>query len=207
LRAHPEVDDILLTGGDPLAIPNSQLIPFLQKVVRIGHLKTIRIHSRAISTRPERIDDELIGFLGSDPRFWYYGHMNHPDDINHRAVKEAIHKLLGARIPVLNQAVLLGGVNDRPETLKTLMKLCYENKVIPYHLYVLDRVKGASHFHVPNDRIVELYRSLADLPGPAQPVLVYVDATNIKHRAVPSQHIDLSKFLEARGAPGVRQAS
>src|SRR5262249_24545879 len=56
LRSHPEVDDILLTGGDPLAIPNSQLIPFLEKVVRIGHLKTIRIHSRAISTRPERID-------------------------------------------------------------------------------------------------------------------------------------------------------
>lgn len=195
VAAHPEVDDILLSGGDPLALPNKRLIPFLRKLAQIPHLKTIRIHSRALSVQPERIDDELTQFLSSDDRFWYYAHMNHPDDISHPDVAKAIRRLLSARVPILNQSVILAGVNDDVNTMVQLMKLCYEHKVIPYNLYVLDRVRGAAHFEVPVDRIVEIYEALAQLPGPAQPVLVVVDSQSKKHRAVYDSAFDLKAFL------------
>lgn len=198
VTAHTEIEDVLLSGGDPLAMPNRRLIPFLKRLIQIPHLKAIRIHSRAVATVPSRIDNELLDFLSQDDRFWYYSHMNHPDDIDHPEVIAAIRRLLSARIPVLNQGVILGGVNDNPVTMTRLMQRCYENKVIPYNLYVLDRVKGAAHFEVPIERIVEIYKALSRLPGPAQPVLVYVDGRSKKHRAVYSEALDLKEFLSAR---------
>lgn len=198
VATHTAIEDVLLSGGDPLALPNKKLIPFLKRLTQVPHLKAIRIHSRAISTVPSRIDDELIEFLTQDNRFWYYAHMNHPDDIEHPEVIAAVNRLLAARIPVLNQCVILGGVNDDPEVMTRLMKRCYEEKVIPYNLYVLDRVKGAAHFDVPVGRIVEIYKALSRLSGPAQPVLVYVDGKSKKHRAVYSEALDLKEFLSAR---------
>ncbi len=195
VATHSEIEDILLSGGDPLAMPNRRLIPFLKRLIQIPHLKTIRIHSRAVATVPTRIDKELIEFLAQDDRFWYYAHMNHPDDIDHPEVIAAVRRLLSARIPVLNQCVILAGVNDDPATMTRLMKLCYEHKVIPYNLYVLDRVRGVAHFEVPIERIIDIYKALSRLPGPAQPVLVYVDGQSKKHRAVYSEALDLRRFL------------
>lgn len=198
IAARPEINDVLLSGGDALALPNRRLIPLLHALMEIPHLKAIRIHSRALSAHPKRLDDELLECLKTDDRFWYYAHMNHPDDLNHPEVIATVRRLLSARVPVLNQCVILAGVNDDPETMYRLMKLCYENKVLPYNLYVLDRVKGAGHFEVPVERIVEIYKALSDLPGPAQPVLVYVDSKSRKHRAVYSESINLSEFLGQR---------
>lgn len=198
LREHTEIEDVLLSGGDPLAMPNRRLLPFLQKLIAIPHIKVIRIDTRALSVHPERLDDELMGFLAAHDHFWFYAHMNHPDDIDHPDVLAAIRKLLSARVPIMNQCVVLAGVNDNVETMRRLMQLCYLNKVLPYNLYVLDRVKGGAHFDVNPDRVVELYKSLSNLSGPAQPLLVFVDAQSKKHRAIYDPAFDLKKFLDGR---------
>jgi KamA family protein len=206
LASHPQIEDVVLSGGDPLAVPNRKLLPFLKKLTAISHVKAIRIDSRALSTHPTRIDDELIDFLNSDGRFWYHAHMNHPDDINHPDVIAAVRRLLSAGVPVFNQSVILHGVNDDVETMTRLMMSCYRNKVIPYNLYLIDHVKGAAHFDVPNDRIVEICAALSRLSGPAQPVLVYVDERSKKHRAVYDDPADLLTFLARRDAFLVRNA-
>lgn len=200
IEAHTEIEDVLLSGGDPLALPNSKLIPFLEKLLQFSHIKTIRIHSRALSANPSRIDDVLVKFLSSDTlnRFWYYAHMNHPDDLNHPDVISAAKSLQSARIPILNQSVILGGVNDDQNVMRQLMQLCYENKIIPYNLYVLDKVKGVAHFEVSREKIIEIYKSLSTLSGPAQPVLVYVDQNSRKHRIVYDDDASLDNFLMNR---------
>ncbi|HYU73889.1 MAG TPA: KamA family radical SAM protein [Ktedonobacteraceae bacterium] len=198
VMAHPEIEDVILSGGDPLAVPNRRLIPFLRKLTAIPHIKVIRIDSRAISTHPERIDDELIDFLRSDKRFWYYAHMNHPDDIDHPDVFAAINRLVSIGVVVRNQCVILRAVNDNVETMTRLMNLCYQHKVQPYNLYIFDRVRGGAHFDVSNERIVEICAALSQLPGPAQPVLVYTDELSRKHRAVYDDPDDLQTFLARR---------
>lgn len=198
LAQHPEIQDVLVSGGDPLAVPNSKLLPFLQKLRDIEHIQVIRIHSRALSVTPERFDGELMRFFEADNKIWYYAHMNHPDDINHPDVLAVVRKLQRAGVPVLNQAVILSGVNDDPKVLFDLMNSCYRNRVLPYNLYLLDRVKGAAHFDVSTERVVQLYSALSSLPGPAQPVLVYVDSNSKKHRTVFRCEEDLRKFLSKR---------
>lgn len=182
VRQDPTINDILLSGGDPLVLSNSRLIPILAEFASIPHLHTIRIHSRALSVAPRRFDDALLGFLRDHPKFWYYAHMNHPDDVDHPLVKATVRKLLGAGVPVLNQAVILKGVNDDPEIMADLFMKCYANKVVPYNLYALDKVMGASHFMVPNEQIADIVVRLSRLPGPAQPTLVLVDRQNLKRR-------------------------
>jgi KamA family protein len=203
IAAHPEINDVLLSGGDPLVLSNRQLLPFLRRLLSIEHVRAIRFDSRALSVRPERIDNELLDFLNQSDRFWFYAHFNHPDDIDHPDVLAAIRRLLSVRVPIFNQCVLLGGVNDDEATLARLMELCYLNKVLPYNLYTLDHTHGAAHFELSEERIVALYRSLSDrggshLSGPAQPLLVYVDKDNRKQRAVNCDHLDFKAFLADR---------
>lgn len=196
--AHPEINDILLSGGDPLSLSNQKLLPFLKKLGELKQLKAIRIDSRALSFAPDRLDDELLEFLEADGRYWYYAHMNHPDDVNHPDIIAAAKRLLSAGIPIYNQCVFLAGVNDNIETMVELMEVCYEHKIIPYNLYVLDRVKGGAHFDVPIDLIVEIYEALSHLAGPAQPLLVFVDEKSRKHRAVYHESLNLHEFLNLR---------
>jgi glycine amidinotransferase len=198
VASNPSIEDVLLSGGDPLALSNSILMPFMEKLSQIIHLKTIRIHSRAISSIPSRIDDALINFFKGHNKFWYYAHMNHPDDIDHPDVLSAIRNLQRIGIPVLNQCVLLKGVNDNPKVLRRLMLLCYENKVLPYNLYLLDKVKGVSHFDLSLNEVINLYQSLEDLPGPAQPALVYVDSQSRKHRYINTPISTIKEFLSWR---------
>jgi len=198
IAAHPEINDILLSGGDPLAMSNQKLLGFLKKLKELKQLKAIRIDSRALSFAPDRIDDELLEFLEADGRYWYYAHMNHPDDVTHPKIIAAAKRLLSAGIPIYNQCVFLAGVNDNIETMVRLMEVCYENKIIPYNLYVLDRVKGGAHFDVPIDRVVEIYEAISHLAGPAQPLLVFVDEKSRKHRAVYHESLDLHQFLNLR---------
>lgn len=198
IQNHPEIEDVVISGGDPLSVPNRRLLPFLEKVVAIPHVKVIRIDSRALSTVPQRLDNELVSFMRSAKKFWYYSHMNHPDDIDHPEVRDAIERLLLAGVPVLNQCVILRGINDDVDTLYRLMDQCYQHKVLPYHLYILDRVRGAAHFDVPTARVLELSKALSRLPGPAQPILIFVDPDNKKHRAVYDDASNLQGFLDRR---------
>lgn len=188
--------DILLSGGDPLVLPNRRLLPLLERLSEIDHLKVIRIHTRALSARPERFDKDLLEAFRRSGKIWLYSHMNHPSDLDHPTVITTARKIQAVGVPTLNQAVLLAGVNDGPGTLLQLFNLCYENKIIPYHLYALDRVKGAAHFEIGVDRILELIEELQDLPGPAQPVFVIVDQENLKNRLVFSAMLDLKKVRE-----------
>jgi KamA family protein len=202
IAANPADRDVLLSGGDPLALPNKHLLPFLAKLAAIEHVRVIRIHSRALSAHPARIDDELLAFVARHKKFWYYAHFNHPDDVNHIAVLAAAARLRHAGVPVLNQSVLLGGVNDAPTIIQDLMISCYENKILPYNLYLLDKVRGAAHFSVSDETIGAIYEMLGRLPGPAQPVFVVVDSNNEKQRVVYNRHIDLMNILAAaRRAP------
>jgi KamA family protein len=198
IQNNPAIEDVVLSGGDPLALPNRKLLPFLEKVVAIPHVKVIRIDSRALSTVPQRLDNELLSFMRSAKKFWYYSHMNHPDDIDHPQVRATIESLLMAGVPVLNQCVILAGINDNVETIYELMDKCYQQKVLPYHLYILDRVQGAAHFDVPMERILEICQALSRLPGPAQPVLIFVDPDNKKHRAIYDEASNLREFLQNR---------
>jgi L-lysine 2,3-aminomutase len=86
--------------------------------------------------------------------------------------------------------VVLGGVNADPGTIRDLCLSAYEAKILPYHLYVLDQVPGTSHFAVATERLLEIFDSLAELPGPAQPVFVVIDQTDLKHRMVPGDALD-----------------
>lgn len=198
VRAHSEIEDVVLSGGDPLAVPNRHLLPFLRELLAIPHVKVIRIDSRALSTMPKRIDEELLAVLRTDDRFWYHAHMNHPDDLRHPDVIAAARRLRMAGVPVLNQSVILAGVNDDPAVMAQLMRESYYHKILPYNLYVLDRVQGAAHFEVREERIVEICETLSHLPGPAQPVLIFVDQESRKHRAVYDPATDMRAFLRAR---------
>lgn len=195
IKSDTKARDILLTGGDPLVIPNSRLIPFLEKLASIDHVKVIRIDSRALNAFPRRLDDDFLSFCESKRVFWYHAHINHPDDINDPSVLDAVNKMLKAGIPVMNQCVILRGVNDDAEIITELMMNCYENKVIPYNMYVLDKVKGAHHFAVSKERIMKIYESVGTLPGPAQPALVLVNKENVKQRVLFNKTIDIESFL------------
>ena len=201
LEATPEIRDVLLTGGDPLALANVDLIRIVNRITAIDHIRVIRVHTRALSVDPARIDADLVGAFAASGKIWFYTHMNHPDDLDHSDVRSALRRLRSAGVPVLNQAVILGGVNDGFGVLAKLMSDCYESQIIPYHLYVLDRVPGAEHFDVSPDRVIEVLSELSSVSGPAQPVLVIVDRTDMKHRVVPSALLDearLRTLLERR---------
>jgi glycine amidinotransferase len=178
-----------------LALSNAKLFPILRRLAAVRHVGTIRIHSRAVSVAPGRIDDELLRFLGESGKYCYYAHMNHPDDLLHPDVLQAVNRLRLAGIPVFNQCVLLRGVNDDIATIRKLMLACYAAKVFPYNLYLLDRVAGVAHFEVDQVTVKAIFDSLEDLPGPAQPVFVLVDRHNRKQRAIPSGDFDLFSFL------------
>lgn len=198
IAAHPEIEDVVLSGGDPLALPNHRLLPILRKLTALPHLKVIRIDSRALNTAPQRLDDELVEFMKADGRFWYHAHLNHPDDIDHPEVIAGVKKLLAAQVPVMNQCVILAGVNDDPQIMAKLMKLCYYNKVLPYNLYIFDKVKGAAHFDVPLPKVIEICEALSHLPGPAQPIIIYVDKKSVKRRAIYDEALDIRAFFKKR---------
>jgi KamA family protein len=201
LASNPANRDVLLTGGDPLALPNRQLIPLLRRLSDIPHLRVIRIHSRALSVQPDRFNDTLLDAFRASGKVWLYAHMNHPDDVDHPAVLEAARRVQQAGVPILNQAVILDGVNTDSGVIQDLCLKAYEAKILPYHLYVLDQVPGTAHFTVTTDRLLEIFDSLAALPGPAQPVFVVIDQTDLKHRVVPSSAVDrgvLRAMLEAK---------
>ncbi len=196
LEANTDNRDVLVTGGDPLALPNHKLIPILKRLSDIDHIKVIRVHTRALSAQPDRFDDELLTAIRLSGKVWLYAHMNHPDDIDHPEVYSAVERIRMTGTPILNQAVILAGINDDPCVLNTLCLKLYEAKIIPYHVYILDRVPGTSHFFVEPEKLYELFESLTKLPGPAQPVFVVMDREDFKHKMMPGVTINKSAFLD-----------
>ncbi|MCH2558648.1 MAG: EF-P beta-lysylation protein EpmB [Alcanivorax sp.] len=166
LRAHPDIREVILSGGDPLTLSNERLAGLLEELAAIPHLDRLRFHTRTPVVIPERLDDGLLALLDTPRwRVTLVLHANHPREID-PDLSGRCRALARAGVTLLNQAVLLAGVNDRVETLAALSDALHDAGVLPYYLHQLDAVAGAAHFAVPDPRAFALHQALrARLPG------------------------------------------
>ena len=173
LQCHPDVNEVILSGGDPLMADDEALAAFFEPLKSLPQLMRIRLHTRLPVVIPERITAGLCRLLGSSPiPVVVVLHINHANEIDAQ-LTAAIGQLRAHCHSVLNQSVILRGVNDRVETLVALSEALFRVGVQPYYLNVLDPVAGAAHFAVTEDAITSLYRGLLNaLPGFLVPKLV-----------------------------------
>jgi KamA family protein len=154
VKAHPSIDNILLTGGDPLLIPTEHLRKFLTEIRKIDHVKIIRFGSRGLAFLPSRIttDPALLELLKEvstpERRVYIVNHFNHPRELTSE-VTEAADMLLRAGVILANQAVMLRGVNDSPKTLRLLFNKLAAWGIAPYYMFQCKFIAGSSHFRVP----------------------------------------------------------
>jgi lysine 2,3-aminomutase len=175
IRAHTEIRDVLISGGDPLTLPPHQLEYVLAGVRAIPHVEIVRIGSRELVQLPMRVTPELAALLERYSPLWVNTHFNHPAELTVEAAA-AVERLLRAGIPVNNQSVLLRGVNDSVETMKSLMQGLVRIKVRPYYVYQCDDVTGAAHLRTSVRRGIEIMEGLrGHTTGFAVPTFV-VDA-------------------------------
>jgi lysine 2,3-aminomutase len=148
LAAHPEIRDVLLTGGDPLIYSDQRIETIIAGLRRIPHLEIIRIGSRFPVLLPQRITDQLCAMLQRYHPVWLNTHFNHPKELTTESAL-ACDRLLRHGIPVQNQSVLLKGINDDVDTMRRLLTGLMKIRVRPYYLYQCDNVTGVSHFMTP----------------------------------------------------------
>lgn len=167
------ITEVIYSGGDPLAASDRQLQWLTEQIAQITHVQRLRIHSRLPIMIPERITDQCLRWLTDYPLLpSMVIHSNHPNELDH-TVASALARLKQAGVTLLNQTVLLSGVNDRADTLQQLSEKLFQMGVLPYYLHQLDRVTGAAHFEVSDQRAKELITELmARLPGYLVPKLV-----------------------------------
>jgi len=173
IREHPDISEVILSGGDPLVLSDERLQRLFRQLAGIAHVKRIRIHSRLPIVLPARITPGLLEVLRQSAKpVVLVVHCNHPNEITGR-VAEACRLLKQNGIVLLNQAVLLRGVNDHAADLAALSERLFEHGVMPYYLHVLDKVSGAGHFDVGENEALALIRQVqAELPGYLVPKLV-----------------------------------
>mgnify|MGYP001821727743 CR=1 FL=1 len=173
LRDDPGLTEVILSGGDPLSLSNRRLGLLLTQLDAIEHVRRIRLHTRTPIVLPERIDSGLLSSLAAarTPVVMVL-HTNHANEIDD-AVTDAIRQLRKHCVALLNQAVLLRGINDSASALSRLSENLFAAGVLPYYLHQLDPVSGAAHFAVTDDRARECLRgAAAQLPGYLVPRLV-----------------------------------
>ncbi|QQS06561.1 MAG: EF-P beta-lysylation protein EpmB [Fibrobacterota bacterium] len=162
LRDHPEIDEVVLSGGDPLMLGNGALERIWRALEGIPHLRTLRLHTRLPVVLPDRVDEGFEALIRSSRlRVAVVIHSNHAKELDGQ-VEEAISKLLGAGATVLNQSVLLARINDDVATLHALSARLWDIGVLPYYLHALDRVRGAGRFFVPDSVAVDLIERLRE---------------------------------------------
>ncbi len=173
LRADPDIFEIILSGGDPLMLDDAALTELVTRLAAIPQLRRLRIHTRFPVVIPQRVTDALITLLRETRlRPVLVLHINHANELSPELIR-ALQALGDARIPVLNQTVLLRGVNDSLSALSELGERCFDHGVQPYYLHLLDRVAGTAHFEVPEPEALRLYSALAgSQPGYLVPRLV-----------------------------------
>lgn len=173
LRRDASIRELILSGGDPLALSNAKLEELSQGLAGIPHVVRLRIHSRLPVVLPERIDDAFVAWLAALPlQKVVVLHANHANEFD-AGVDAACARLHAAGATLLNQSVLLRGVNDDVDALAALSERMFAAGVLPYYLHQLDRVQGAAHFEVADARARELADALrARLPGYLVPRLV-----------------------------------
>lgn len=173
----PSINEVILSGGDPLSLDDRVLEDLLRSLAAIPHVRKVRFHTRFPIGIPERLDASFRAMLKSIPlQFWFIIHTNHAAELDDDILKalKAI-QLLG--IPVLNQSVLIRGVNDTVEALTDLCQMLVDNGISPYYLHQLDKVQGAAHFEVSEAEGKALIAELAKrLPGYGLPRYVKEEA-------------------------------
>jgi lysine 2,3-aminomutase len=159
LREHTEVRDVILSGGDPLLLPDNLIERILKALRSIPHLELIRFGTRVPGTLPERITPELCEIVKQYHPIYMNLHFNHPDELTPE-VKEACGRLADAGVPLGAQTVLLKGVNDDPEIMKRLMHQLLLARIKPYYLYMADLTKGTNHFRTTVETGLRIIQSL-----------------------------------------------
>jgi EF-P beta-lysylation protein EpmB len=177
VRADSTISEVILSGGDPLSLSERRLSQLSTALQQIPHVRRLRIHTRYPVVLPERIDAALLEWLRELPlQKVMVIHANHAQELD-REVAAALNELRASGTVLLNQAVLLAGINDTLPALRQLSERLFEMGVLPYYLHVLDKVAGAAHFEVSTAAALHLHRQLAaELPGYLLPRLVREDA-------------------------------
>lgn len=173
ISADPSIHEVILSGGDPLLLDDERIGRLVARIEAMPHVRRLRIHSRLPIVLPSRVTDGLVATLGATRLACVVVvHANHPAELD-ASVAASLARLADARVILLNQAVLLAGVNDSLDVLRDLSERLVELGVIPYYLHLLDRVLGTAHFEVAAHTANALHAGLrAALPGYAVPRLV-----------------------------------
>lgn len=173
LRTSADIDEVILSGGDPLSLATSKLAELTHALTQMPHLRRLRIHTRLPIVLPERVDAELLDWLQNVPLPKVMVlHANHANEID-ESVSKACLRLRRAGVSLLNQSVLLRGINDSVDALTGLSERLIACGILPYYLHQLDRVQGAAHFEVSDAQALALIDELeARMPGYLVPRLV-----------------------------------
>jgi EF-P beta-lysylation protein EpmB len=185
LNEHPEIEEIILSGGDPLILDNERLSQLISTLEGIRHVHTIRIHTRLPIVLPSRINTGLLDLFNAS-RFHTVMviHANHANELD-EAVSTGLQQLHDTGVILLNQSVLLKGINDNADALVDLSRRLFQCSTLPYYLHLLDPVTGAMHFAVSKHTAIDLKRQLEErLPGYLVPRLVREIAGNKAKTAI-----------------------
>ncbi|MGC9269760.1 lysine-2,3-aminomutase-like protein [Acidiphilium sp.] len=161
VAAHPAIEEVILTGGDPLILSARRVGAMLERLGSIAHIQRLRVHTRVPVMAPERITGELVAALDTEKPLFVVLHANHAREFT-EAARSALGRLRYGGVPVLGQSVLLRGVNDSEAALRELFTTMLSCRVKPYYLHHLDPAPGTARFHVP---IVEGRALMAKLRG------------------------------------------
>ncbi len=173
LQQDQSISEVILSGGDPLVLDDHELEKLIKKLEPIAHIKRLRIHTRLPVVIPNRINDELLKWVGETRmKVIMVLHINHANEIN-KEIHNKLKKLTETDCVLLNQSVLLKNINDRASSLINLSESLFESGVLPYYLHLLDKVEGAAHFDVSETDAREIMREITKhLPGYLVPRLV-----------------------------------
>jgi EF-P beta-lysylation protein EpmB len=173
LSARPEISEVILSGGDPLSLSDNKLVELIDKLDQLPNLTTIRLHSRTPVVLPDRVSPELLSALSkAKKKVVLVLHINHPNEIG-VPLAQKLTALTDAGVTLLNQSVLLRGINDNEQTLIELSNRLWQNGILPYYLHLLDPVQGAAHFNIDQTTANKLWQALqSNVSGYLLPRLV-----------------------------------
>ena len=162
VQQQPEINEVILSGGDPLMAKDDELRWLVGRIADIKHIKRIRIHSRLPVVIPARITDELLEIFSTTRlQVVMVTHVNHAQEINHE-LRLATARLKLAGITLLNQGVMLKGVNDSIEAQVALSEALFDANILPYYIHVLDKVQGAAHFYISDHEAKRIMAGLLE---------------------------------------------
>jgi len=191
IKKHPEIRDVLLSGGDPLMLEDERLEQIISEIRDIPHIEVVRIGTRVPAALPERVSSDLAALLSGFAPLYIHTHFNHPAEITTKS-REACRLLADAGIPLGNQTVLLRGINDDPDTLEKLFRELLLMRVRPYYLFQADAVRGTRHFSTPLMTGVRIMDELRRRTSPMALPTFVVDLPDGKGKAFPAETSILS---------------